>query len=168
MSRVTMNAPDGATGFSVEGTQYEVIDGVAEVHVDHVDTARSFGYTAAAGEPLPAIGGRPAMVQSIFSAARAVAESLSDDILNAFTSMPEESLEQFWKGMAKGIEEMPKMVAQQKTDDEADKAAEKAERERLEAAKANEDALAAAKKASDEKAAADAKAAAAKAATEKK
>jgi hypothetical protein len=167
MSRVKMKAPEGASSFSIEGTSYDVVGGEAEVENGHVETARSFGFTLAAGEELPAMGGRPAMVQSIYSAARAVAESLSDDILNSFTSMSEENLQKFWEGMAKGIEEMPKMVAQQKSDEEADKAAEKAEVERLEAAKANEDAVAAAKKASDDKAAADAKAAAAEAAKKK-
>lgn len=168
MLRVTMNAPAGASGLTIEGENYDVVDGQISVKIDHVDTARSHGCTVASGE-LPVItGGRPAMVQSIFFSARSVAESLTDDELIAFTSLPEEDLSKFWSSVAEGMKQGPKVIAQRKADDAADVAAEKAEKERLEAAKANDNALAAAKKAVDDKAAADAKAAAAKSATEKK
>lgn len=162
MSQVSMKAPDGASGFSVEGKQYEVVDGLVDVDNGHVESARSFGYTVAAGEAPVVTGGRPAMIQSIAAAARSVAESVSDDILIGFTSMSDEDRAKFWESMAKGLEEMPKSIAEKKQDEADDKAAADAEQKRLDAAKVQAAADAAAKKAADDKAAADAAADAAK------
>lgn len=135
--RVKMNAPAGASGFSHDGEQYSVENGQIEVRSDHVDVARSHGYTLASGEEAPALQGRPAMVASIVGWARTVAESLSDEELIAFTSMPEADQSEFWKKTAEGLVKYPAYVREREAKDAADeKAAEEAEKKRLAEAKA--------------------------------
>ena len=161
MGMVKMEAPSGASGFSVEGHEYEVEDGHVEVLEGHVGQAVDHGYRVV-GSSVP-LEGRPQMVQATMSAARSVVESVSDKELGALLALSEDDQNKFWNMFREGIVGYPAELAKRAAADEAaDKAAEKAEQDRLAADKAAAD-----KKAVEDKAAAEKKAAEDKAAAEK-
>lgn len=146
MGMVKMEAPSGASGFSVEGHEYEVEDGHVEVLEGHVGQAVDHGYRVV-GSSAP-LEGRPQMVQALVAAARSVAESVTDKELGALLALSDENQNKFWSGFREAIVGFPASVA----DEAADKAAEKAEQDRLAAdKKAAEDKAAAEKKAAEEK-----------------
>lgn len=151
MGMVKMEAPSGASGFSVEGHEYEVEDGHVEVLEGHVGQAVEHGYRVA-GSSAP-LDGRPQMVHAVVSAARSVAESVSDAELGALLALSEDEQNKFWNMFRDGIVGYPAELAKRAAaDEEADKAAEKAEQDRLAAEKkAAEDKAAAEKKAAEEK-----------------
>ena len=149
MGMVKMEAPTGASGFSVEGHEYKVEEGHVEVLEGHVGHAVDHGYRVV-GSSTP-LEGRPQMVQATMSAARSVVESVSDKELGALLALSEDDQNKFWNLFREGIVGYPAKRAA--ADEEADKAAEKAEQDRL----------AAEKKAAEDKAAAEKAAAATKA-----
>lgn len=143
--RVLMNAPADKSGFSHDGEEYTVENGQITVRSDHVEVARSHGFTLASGEASPALEGRPAMVGQLVHASRAVAESLSDEQLIAFTSLSDVDQNEFWKGMAQGLTAFPTMVSERAAkartaDEEAERLAEEAEQKRIADARAKEEA----------------------------
>lgn len=143
--RVLMNAPADKSGFSHDGEEYTVESGQITVRSDHVEVARSHGFTLASGEASPALEGRPAMVGKLTYASRSVAESLSDEQLIAFTSLSDEDQNEFWKGVAQGLTVFPTVVSERAAkakaaDEEAERLAEMAEQKRIADAKAKEEA----------------------------
>jgi len=112
MTKVSMIAPKGASGMSIEGIRIDVIDGVALVDAQYVDLMRSHGFSTEDG-PL-VTGSRAELIQMIAIPARAVAESLSDDELRAFSALSEEKKVEFWEGLKTGIQKYPEVVETQK------------------------------------------------------
>jgi hypothetical protein len=130
MSKVRMQAPDGATGMSVEGFDITTKDGFVDVDPRHVDILRSHGYSTMSAMSFGS--SRMEMVRSFSDSARTTAESMSDEELRQFLAVGDEKTRKFWDGMKEGIRKYPAHVHSEEDEDDDPKITNAQRREQQE------------------------------------
>lgn len=121
MSQVELKAPKDMSGFSIEGREIKIVDGIALVDERDVPDLISHGFTGT--EILPP-GSRQSNVALAATAARTVIESLSDAQLADFAGIELEDAQKFWEGFADGLVQYPKHLADKAAVDAADRLAQ--------------------------------------------
>lgn len=135
MAKITLIAPDGLSGISVQGFQIDVVDGTALVDEQFVPELISHGFQTQGGSTVSS--GRAELIQMLAIPMRSVAESLPDDVLRDFAAVPDNKKLDFWERIKNMIKSYPSAIAAKAQDDT------KAEVEKIAAEKAAADKAAA-------------------------